>query len=150
MPGSGPGPTLLAAYGTLMTGQENGLPPAMRARLLGGRPCLIRGRLYEVREAMPGGREAVYPALVEGRHDRARIPGEVFEIGGDPAEAAATLAAIDRYEDCIPDDPTASTYLRRRRPVLASGLALEAWIYLYNRPVDRLRPVPGNSWAGPA
>ncbi len=150
MPASAPGPVLLATYGTLMTGQENGLPPAIRARLRDGRPCLIRGRLYEVREPMPGGRETVYPALVEGWHDQARIRGEVFEIGGSSDEAAAVLAATDRYEDCVPDDPDASLYLRRRCPVLVGGVAREAWIYLYNRPVHRLRPIKGDRWARPA
>ena len=148
MPASGPGPVLLATYGTLMTGRQNGLPPALRARLRGGRPCLIRGRLYEVREPMPNGGEAVYPALIEDRHDPARIVGEVFAIGGSPDEAAAVLAATDRYEDSVPDDPDASAYLRRRRPVLVDGVAHAAWIYLYNRPVGRLRRVPGDRWTG--
>ncbi len=141
---------LLATYGTLMTGQENGLPPAMRARLRDGRRCLIRGRLYEIREPMPNGGEAVYPALVEGRDDQAWIVGEVFAISGSPDEASAVLAATDCYEDCIPDDPDASIYLRCRRRVLVKGVAHEAWIYLYNRPVDWLRPVPGDRWVGPA
>ncbi len=138
-----PSPVLLAAYGTLMTGQENGLDPRVRSRMQAGRPCLIRGRLYEVRETEGDGRHATYPALVECRDDRAMVRGELLAIG---AEAAIVLAALDRYEGYVPGDPDASTYLRRRRPVLADGVALQAWIYLYNRPTDGLRPIANGRW----
>ena len=144
------GPVLLAAYGTLMTGQRNGLEPAVRSRLRDGRPCLIRGRLYEVREPGDGGGEAVCPALVACDDAAAEVQGELFAVGADPDEAARVLVAIDRYEECVPDDPDASTYVRRQRPVRADGLTVQAWVYLYNRPVDRLRPIPGGRWARPA
>ena len=141
-------PVLLATYGTLMTGQRNGLGPDVRCRMRNGRPCDIAGRLYEVREPADSGLDLVYPALVPcPGDDAAVVQGEVFEIGADNAEAAVVLAATDRYEDCIPDDPDASTYLRRRRPILVAGVTWQAWIYLYNRPTDGLRPIASGRWA---
>ena len=142
------GPVLLAAYGTLMTGQRNGLDPGVRARMRDGRPCRIPGRIYEVREVAAGPDGPFrYPALVACPEDPdATVHGEAFVIGADAAEAAAVLAATDRYEDCIPGDPGRSTYLRLIRPVLVDGVARPAWVYLYNRPVDRLPPIGGGRW----
>ena len=141
------GPVLLAAYGTLMTGQCTGLDFAVRARMRDGRPCRIPGRLYEVREAAGCDGPSRYPALVPCPEDPdAVVHGEAFVIGADDAEAAAVLAATDRYEECIPGDPGRSTYLRLVRPVLVDGVVLPAWVYLYNRSADRLVPVRGGLW----
>ena len=142
-----PPPVLLAAYGTLMTGQRNGLDPAIRARMRRARCCRIAGRLYEVREPDGAAGHLTYPALVPaGPGEAAVVEGEVFAIGADAAEAAVVLAATDRYEACVPDDPQGSTYLRRLHPVLVDGAVLLAWLYLYNRPTDGLRPIPGGRW----
>ena len=141
------GPVLLAAYGTLMTGRRNGLDPVLRARMRDGRPCRIPGRLYAVREAANADEPVRYPALVScPENPDATVQGEALVIGADATEAAAVLAATDRYEDCIPGDPGRSTFLRVIRPVLMDGVARPAWVYLYNRPVDQLVPISSGRW----
>jgi gamma-glutamylcyclotransferase (GGCT)/AIG2-like uncharacterized protein YtfP len=120
----------LAAYGTLMTGQHNQLPAAVRRRMHSMGFCEIPGRLFRV----PGG--FAYPALVcmPGHSTR----GELFVIPADD------LKIIDAYEDCRPAAPQASMYVRRLLPVENAVGTVRAWVYLWNRPVLGLVPVPGN------
>jgi len=151
MPTASPGPLLLAAFGTLMTGQINPLTPAARTRMRSLGPCLLDGLLYEIR-----GRSFRYPVLVpyatpEPPADAAPVHGELFEIGATEAEAAFVLAETDRYEDCRMDAPARSTYLRLRRPVRFPDRpgSVEAWVYIYNRSVARALPIPDGRWRGP-
>lgn len=122
----------LAAYGTLMTGQRNLLPAAVRRRMRSVGSCGIPGRLFRV----PG--DFAYPALVcAPGHSTC---GELFVI------PAGDLKAIDAYEDCRPAAPEASMYVRRLLPVQTEGGMIRAWVYVWNRPVHGLVPVPGNRW----
>jgi gamma-glutamylcyclotransferase (GGCT)/AIG2-like uncharacterized protein YtfP len=125
----------LAAYGTLMTGEPNRLSPAVRRRMVSQGPCLIPGRLFRVRN--PGGLD--YPALVAA--PRQTVPAELFSL------PVADLKAIDAYEDFRPAAPHQSTYLRRRLIAQTVCGPVRAWVYVWNRPITGLKPVPGNAWA---
>jgi len=146
MPAQPHGPVLLAAYGTLMSGQINPLSRAARARMRSMGPCLLPGRLYEIREAA-----FVYPALVLNAPPNAPpVHGELFAIGKDDAEAALVLAETDAYENCHPDDPHRGTYRRVRLPVRypdRSG-SDEAWVYVYNRAVGNAPVIADGRWRG--
>lgn len=121
-------PQRLVLYGSLRRGQ-----PAFRRfglhrnlRYLG--PCLVRGTLYDL---------GPYPGFVaDGRQP---IHGDLFEVG-DPA----LLRRLDEFEDCRPEDPSASLYLRR--PIALYRPAGKAWIYVYNRSPGAAPVVASGDW----
>ena len=142
-----PGPILLAAYGTLMTGHINPISKAARALMGSLGPCLLTGTLYEVRE-----RTFVYPALVlAAAPDAPPVRAELFAIGASAAEAAIVLAETDAYENCRPGDARRSTYLRQLVPVRYPdrGGTVQAWVYVYNRPLAGAVPIPDGYWRAP-
>lgn len=115
---------LLFVYGTLRLAAGGGVH-----RLLGGATflgeALWPGRLYLV-DGYPG-------AVPAG--DGSLVRGELYRL----AEPAANLTELDRYEECGPEYGAAAEYSRVVvRVASVDGPELEAWIYLYNRPVDRL------------
>ena len=127
--------TNVAAYGTLMTGQMNLLPRAVRQRMVSLSPCIIPGRLFRVHNPTTFD----YPALVPAPGQAVR--GELFTI------PLADLKAFDAYEEFDPAQPEASTYLRRRQVVDTASGPVRAWVYVWNRPTAGLQPRPGNAWA---
>lgn len=119
-------PALIAVYGTLRA-------PAVRRRLgvdtlmrYRGR-CRLRGFLYDLGD---------YPGLVPGG---GTVAGELYALA-DPR----ALARIDDFEDVVPGDPAASLYRRERWRMVTPDV--EAWVYVYNRPVVGRRRVPGGDW----
>jgi len=144
-------PVLLAAYGTLMTGQPNRVPAATRRSLRSRGPCEIRGHLYLVEDGPFG-----YPGLIRAARAGSEaapegggwVAGELFEIGADDRAAAAVLRGLDAYEAFDPRDPGGSAYLRRFVPVSVGGVAAGAyaWLYVYNGDAARLRPIEGGDW----
>lgn len=134
-------PTYVFVYGTLMRGM------AAEAKLLGAGPVRFVGRaklpgtLYDfgpfpgaVREKPP----ATSPIPAED------VQGEVFELL-DPA--VPTLAALDAHEGFDMHRPGGSLFLRRRLTVkLEGGGQVEAWTYLYARPIKDARVIPSGDW----
>ena len=60
---------------------------------------------------------------------------------------AATLAVLDRYEGCGPDDVPPYEFIRLQVPaILASGEVLSAWFYGYNRPVTEEQRIPSGDF----
>jgi len=119
---------LFAFYGTLMSG----LPPranrpdlAAHVELVG--PCLIPGMLYDV---------GPYPALAL---DDGVVTGELWRTRSP--EAVAVLDAWEGYEAEVEG---VSPYLRRRLRLLEPEL--DAWAYVWGRPVDGLVPIPDGDW----
>ena len=119
-------PSLIAVYGTLRA-------PAVRRRLgveavlrFRGR-CRLPGRLYDLGD---------YPGLVAGD---GTVQAELYALT-DPR----ALARIDAFEDIVPGNPAASLYRRECWRMLAPDV--EAWVYVYNRPVAGLRRVSGGDW----
>jgi gamma-glutamylcyclotransferase (GGCT)/AIG2-like uncharacterized protein YtfP len=111
----------LFIYGTLLPGLR--LQAEMHgAESLG--PAKVAGRLVDV------GR---YPGLVHGEGE---VLGAVYRVSG------AQLARLDAVEDMVPGERAASQYWRERVPVLHGALAGQSvWTYVYNRPVDGLKPI---------
>ena len=127
----------LFVYGTLRQGSGHPLARllATHARYVGR--ARFAGRLFEL-----GSYPAVVPAPGGGE-----VVGELYRL----IAPEMLLSLLDRYEGCneghnegpgsVPD-PRAE-YRRERRPVrLDDGTARDAWIYLYNRPTEGLRPIP--------
>jgi gamma-glutamylcyclotransferase (GGCT)/AIG2-like uncharacterized protein YtfP len=69
-----------------------------------------------------------YPALVLTGKRNQRADGFVFALPEDPD----LLPALDGYEGFLPDDPTNSLFIRRKRTVtLDGGSRKRCWVYLY-------------------
>jgi len=111
-------PTLLFIYGTLHPDRAPREIADAARRLTSIGPATIRGHLYNLGE---------YPGLI--LHPTAPpIPGELFAVPD-----AATLAALDSYEDFRPSDPAASLFLRAKATAtLPDGSQSTCWVYVYN------------------
>ena len=127
-------PEFLFTYGTLQPGHapEAIASAAAQLRLIG--EGHIRGTLYDF------GR---YPgAIVEPNCER-EIYGTVYELPADPE----VLQRLDEYEECVPEAPDLSQYLRILHPVeLANGQMLTCWVYIYNRDLCGARIVESGRW----
>ena len=116
----------LFVYGTLMRGYDN---PAAKllsrdASFCGEARC--QGRLYLV---------TYYPALVRSDEPGDIVFGELFCL----QSPEASFAILDEYEGCALPQPR---YLRRLLPVTREdGSVVEAWTYIYNRPVTQLKRI---------
>ncbi len=123
--------TLLFVYGTLRRNRRGRLHPLLRGRARYVGPASVRGRLYDL------GR---YPGLLLAGNDR--VSGELYRLP-DPCSA---WPALDRYEECDPSDPQAE-YVRRLIPVhRPGGTTVDAWCYLYNRPLLPRQRVHGGDY----
>jgi gamma-glutamylcyclotransferase (GGCT)/AIG2-like uncharacterized protein YtfP len=135
----------LFVYGTLRHGSGHPLARllATHARFVGR--ARFTGRLFDL---------GAYPAAVPAP-EGGEVVGELYRL----LAPEILLPLLDRYEGCTEgpqerarDTPGApgspgGEYRRERLPVrLEHGGTREAWIYLYNRPTERLRPIPGGDY----
>lgn len=117
----------LFVFGTLLSGYDHPMSRllAERAEFLGEAHCT--GKLYLVRH---------YPGLVRSATAAEQVFGELYRLrdGND------LLRTLDDYEGCGPDDPAPHEFVRERIAVTAArnGRTIDAWTYLYNRPVTHL------------
>ena len=129
----------LFVYGSLMTALAHPMGDRLRkeARLLG--PGGIAGRLYRV-SWYPGLREAEGPSDI--------VHGELYAL----TTASKTLDWLDEYEGINPGSSSAAAgdeYIRVERPiVLAGGLVVNAWVYLYNRDLPPSAFIADGIWRG--
>jgi gamma-glutamylcyclotransferase (GGCT)/AIG2-like uncharacterized protein YtfP len=94
----------------------------------------LQGRLYEI---------SGYPGAVLSADPTDRIVGEFYRLS-DPA---AVLARLDDYEEAAGHFPPPREYRRCRAEVrLEDGRSVTAWVYLYNRSTEHLRPIPGGDY----
>jgi len=110
----------LFVYGTLVDPKAN----PWAARLWRGARAAgegwFQGRLYRV---------AHYPGVVPSDDPDDKVRGQLVRL----SRPAAILPALDAYEG-VPD-----LYIRQQALVTkVGGEQVMAWIYIYNRPVDRL------------
>jgi gamma-glutamylcyclotransferase (GGCT)/AIG2-like uncharacterized protein YtfP len=118
----------LFVYGTLMRGFDHPMAKLLSrsAEFLGDARC--RGRLYLVKH---------YPGLVLSGDADDVVFGELYRLRA-PEES---LVTFDEYEGCGPD-VASPQYLRQVLPVsLDDGTIIEAWTYVYNRPVAKLKRI---------
>ena len=115
----------LFVYGTLMkaAGHPMAAHLARHGRYIG--PATFNGRLYRL---------ASYPGVVASDDGADVVHGELYEL----EDAAALFAFLDVYEGCSQDDPQPHEYARVQCSVSAGAKHAKAWIYLYNRPVEKL------------
>lgn len=116
-----------------MKGFREDWQPKVRARFVGrGR---IDGVLYDLGE---------YPGAIRTDADSgAQIKGELYELG-NPKLAVKLL---DQYEGFFPDGLQSSLFVRTTAPVtLENGQTKNAWVYVYNRPVNKAKLVCGGDY----
>lgn len=115
----------LFVYGTLMKAAGHPMAGhlARHASCIG--PATFNGRLYRV---------ASYPGVVASDDGADVVHGELYEL----TDADTLFAFLDDYEGCSPGDPQPHEYVRVQRSVSTGAKPTKAWIYLYNRPVEKL------------
>ena len=136
-PGQGDSPVHFFTYGSMKPGfiryglVEGSLPE-------GHRPAVLAGYLlYD--SSMD------YPCLV--RSDRATdtVQGVVFEFNGKTILKALEL--FDVIEGTRDDPPL---FVRHRTVALVNDqsdqITVPCWVYLYNQPVDDMKPVKDGNW----
>jgi gamma-glutamylcyclotransferase (GGCT)/AIG2-like uncharacterized protein YtfP len=130
----------LFVYGTLLSAAGGGYGQTARLRLLREaplrRPARIAGRLYELGD---------YPGLVTVGGDPADIVHGELIVLLDPA---ATWPWLDEYEMISPDVGADNEYARIVRDVALDGVSgtVQAWTYVYRKPVTGLSLIAGGSW----
>ena len=117
---------LLFVYGTLRRDTRSGMH-----RLLAQYASFLAGGTYQGRLYLVGN----YPGVVPSPNPSAKVRGEVYALH----RPEIILPKLDAYEECGPDFSEPTEYLRQRQAVvLANGSTCHAWVYLYNRPTDKL------------
>jgi len=112
-------PALLFIYGTLHPDRAPREIAAAAHRLTSAGPATIRGHRYDLGE---------YPGVVLDPTGPL-VAGELFTVPD-----AATLAALDAYEDFHPADPANSLFLRvETTATKPDGSLVTCWVYVYNR-----------------
>ena len=109
----------LFVYGTLRQDGWNSMSHmlARDARFVGY--ARLEGRIYRLGE---------YPGLVPSRDPGCWVHGEVYALENPPE----TLARLDNYEGCGPDDPAPHEFERAEHTVvLESGVEDNVWVYVY-------------------
>ena len=120
---------LLFVYGTLRrdAGSKMHHPLAEYADFVA--EATYQGRLYRV---------DYYPGAVPSHNRMDRVRGEVYAL----REPEIVLPKLDHYEECGPGFPEPTEYIRRREEImLADQTRCRAWVYIYNRPTDRLERI---------
>jgi len=132
MPDAAKSGDLFVFYGLLKQGAA-GAPAALDLAGAGtfGTPCRFRGRMVDL-----GG----FPGVVAGE---TLCHGLRWRL-----RDADIVPEMDAFED-VTDDPSTSLYLRMKVPLLddpGAATGEDAWIYWYNRSVDRYAPVADGNW----
>jgi gamma-glutamylcyclotransferase (GGCT)/AIG2-like uncharacterized protein YtfP len=115
----------LFVYGTLMRGFDHPMAQQLSrsADFLGQARC--RGRLYLIKH---------YPGLVLSGDPADVVFGELYRLRA-PREL---LREFDMYEACGEGFAEPTEYIRQMLAVTLNDKTVEAWSYIYNRPVVHL------------
>jgi gamma-glutamylcyclotransferase (GGCT)/AIG2-like uncharacterized protein YtfP len=126
----------LFTYGTLQPGHAPSAIASAAERLRPVGEGHVHGILYDFGH---------YPGAVLDASAQGKIFGSVYQLPDDPT----VLQKLDAYEECFPDAPEISQYLRVQHPVeLATGATVDCWVYIYNRDVRTARIVESGRWRG--
>lgn len=115
----------LFTYGTLRKDEHNPMQKFLsnNAEWIG--KAVFQGKLYY---------ENGHPAAISSANEESKILGDLFEFN----TASNLLEKLDRYEGYHPNNFQGSLYIRKKREVVIvnSNEPCEAWIYIYNQPVE--------------
>jgi gamma-glutamylcyclotransferase (GGCT)/AIG2-like uncharacterized protein YtfP len=129
-------PTHLFVYGTLLTAFDAGDRPTLRGWAELVDTGSVPGLLYDTGE---------YPAAVPVADENTLVRGELHSVPAD--RLGPLLEILDVYEQYFPSRRGSSLFIRHVVNVSRdSGGVVPAWIYVYNRPVDRLRLIESGDY----
>lgn len=121
-------------YGTLRREHDHPMSAWLNSRAEWLGTGYFQGLLYDAGN---------YPGAVRTRDETAQVIGDIYRL----ERPKMILATLDRYEECSIKHPRPHEYIRSIEPViLADGAKLIAWVYLYNRPVDRLKRITSGDY----
>ena len=116
----------LFVYGTLKRACQHPLFKVLDTHAEFVSEATFQGILYLI---------AAYPGVIESTEPSDIVYGEVYYLN----DVNSVLYALDEYEECSLSFPTPTEYHRCKRLVkLNNQQTIEAWIYLYNRPIRNL------------
>jgi gamma-glutamylcyclotransferase (GGCT)/AIG2-like uncharacterized protein YtfP len=125
---------LLFVYGTLRRDTDSGIYQLLASYADFVTEGTCQGRLYKI---------DYYPGVVPSNNPEERVIGEVYRL----RNSQVVLPKLDQYEECGPEFPEPTEYVRRHQEIeLSDGTKSRAWVYLYNHPVDKLEWVPSGDF----
>jgi len=129
-------PPYLFVYGTLMQAYDHPMARLLseQAERVGEGSCC--GQLFRIKH---------YPGLIASDDAGDRVFGELFRLRG----TKNLLAKLDEYEGCGPSAPQPTQYIRVVRPITLPDRTIDAWVYLYNRPVTGLTRILSGRFLAP-
>ena len=124
-------PPLLFVYGTLRRGSDhaNAARLAHESQWLGH--ASLTGTLYRV---------SWHPALVLAGSDT--VTGDLVQL----TDPDASLAWLDSFEGCGPDDPPPHEYRRESAQVMTPNGPTFAMVYVWNLPLIGLERIATGDW----
>jgi len=125
------GTQYLFVYGTLRRDADHAMARLLAASSRHVGQARFQGRLFRV---------SWYPCAVPSDDPSDRIAGDLFALHEDAVEQL--LDTLDEYEGARTEGGRPPYYRRERRHVvLEDHREVETWIYLFNRPTDRLERI---------
>ena len=97
-------------------------------------PGKIKGKLYDISE---------YPGLIIADNDHNYVRGSIYQLH-QPEE---NLKIFDDYEGFGPEQDQPNLYNRSIATIETGDGFIDAWVYLYNLPVDGLPIIPSGNYA---
>lgn len=127
----------LFVYGTLRRGHASPMRSLLETHAEYVSDAYFQGRMYRI---------DYYPGVVASCRQNDRVRGELLRL----RQSKWLLERLDEYEACSPGYPYPTEFVRSRELFrLVSGQRLQAWIYLYNRPVDPRRLIESGDFLSP-
>jgi len=124
----------LFLYGTLIAEKSNNEVTHLAKRLRRVGKAHVPGRLYDLGD---------YPGAVLDHSSNTLVKGELVSLPRD----RELLEAFDRYEEFDSSNPSKSVLIRKKtRITLANGRMVDAWIYVYNRPISNAPLIRGGDY----
>lgn len=124
----------LFVYGTLRRGAGSRMHGLIARSGTFVGMATFQGLLYRI---------GAYPGAVASANPRHAVLGEVYRLRAPDF----VFRRLDRYEGCGPGFSQDPEYARKRCSLtLASGEAVQAWIYLYTRATAGLPPIPSGDF----
>ena len=121
---------LLFVYGTLLQpGNEFGRYLAKHSRYF--KSGKIKGNLYDI---------GAYPGLLINGGASDWVYGDIYEVDN------GTLKLIDDYEGYGPQQAQPNLYIRTLKAVQTARGETDAWVYLYNLPVNGLQKIRSGNY----
>lgn len=79
-----------------------------------------------------------YPCAIPSHYPHDKVIGELYQLH----DANFILNPLDDYEECSAHFPTPHEYVRIKQTVYSPNHgAVEAWVYMYNRPINGLERI---------